>query len=136
MVGLITIYNKMKLYLKNKQGEIKPFDTSEVFQLEEKLKDPNADSLNLHYNTLSKNIRSEWAIASEEEMNALLLEEEKEVKIKEIDRETDKLIFAKYRITDQLNILASGDNVAIADMNAVITEIRNKGKEAKSKIIN
>ena len=117
-VGLTIIYKTMqKFYIKNT-------DTNEIITLE-------ANS----YESLSRNFRkAPYKRASDSEANTKELIEAKEDKISQIKSKAQQLIVAQYPDYKQRNILMSGDEIAIADMNAFIEPIRIRSNKIESDI--
>lgn len=103
---------------------IKNTDTNEILTLE-------AES----YDMLSRNFRTApYELASEAEINNEVLKEAKENKISQTKSKSQQLILAEYPDYKQRNILMSGDEVAIAEMNAFIEPIRIRSNEIESDI--
>jgi len=109
----------MKIYIKNT-------DTNKIIIIE-------AES----YGSVSKNFRTTpYEQVSDSEKNDFLLQEAKDKKIEEVRSYTKSLIASKYSETDQLNILGSGDELAIAERHAFIDPILTKSRSIRSKIMN
>lgn len=115
---MTTIYKTMTTFY------IKNTDTNEILTLE-------AES----YDMLSRNFRTApYELASEAEINNEVLKEAKENKISQTKSKSQQLILAEYPDYKQRNILMSGDEVAIAEMNAFIEPIRIRSNEIESDI--
>lgn len=76
----------------------------------------------------------EWVSNGGQVVEFDYLKQAKEEKVNKCRQDTDTLITSKYSKTDQLNILMSGDNVRIAEMNSYIEPILAISRDIRAKI--